>query len=194
MKGLVVLGAGGHGRAVAEAARDAGHAILGFADARAPLPPVLGLPVLGDESAVEGAALVAIGDNAARRAAGARLQARGVALPPLTHPSAVVARSAAIAEGVVLMPRTVLGAAARVGWLALLNTGCVVEHDARVEEGAHIAIGALICGGARIGTGALIGAGAVVLPGVTIGAGAMVAAGSVAARDIPAGGRWPPAA
>lgn len=178
--GVVILGAGGHGRAVLECARDAGWEVLGFADARAPLPDVLGLPVLGTEDAIQGPALLAIGDNAQRLAAANRVRARGVALPALVHPSAVVARSATLGEGCVVMPRAVVGAAARVERLALINTAAVVEHDAVVEEAAHVAVGALLCGGVRVGAGALVGAGAVALPGARVPPGATVSARSVA--------------
>ena len=122
--GVTILGAGGHGRAVCEAAWDAGFAVRGFLDARAPLSPVLGLPVLGSEGAHDGGQLViGLGDNAARLAAALRL---GAALPVVVHPSVVRARSAEVAEGAVVMPRAVLGALARVGRLVVVNTGAIV--------------------------------------------------------------------
>lgn len=182
---VVILGAGGHGRAVCEAALDAGFAVAGFLDSRAPLPPVLGLPVLGDEAAHGGLpVLVALGDGAARLAAGARL---GLALPVLLHPSTVRARSAELAAGAVVMPRAVLGAQARIGRLALVNTGAIVEHDCVLGDGAHVAPGAVLCGGVRLGARAVIGAGAVVAPGVSVGADAVVAAGAAVTRDVAAG-------
>lgn len=173
---VLILGAGGHGRAVCEAARDAGFEVAGFLDGRAPLPDVLGLPVLGPEAAHDGGPLlIALGDNAARLAAADRL---AVPLPVLLHPSAVRARSAEIAEGAVVMPRAVLGAQARVGRLALVNTGAIVEHDVELGEGAHIAPGAVLCGGVRIGRGALVGAGAVVAPNIEVGERAVIGAGA----------------
>ncbi|MDB5413398.1 MAG: hypothetical protein JWR10_1733 [Rubritepida sp.] len=182
---VLILGAGGHGRAVCEAARDAGFTVLGFLDGRAPLPDMLGLPVLGPESAYGGSALlIALGDTTARLAAAARL---GCALPVLLHPSAIRARSADIAEGAVVMPRVVLGAQARIGRLALINTGAIVEHDVVVEEGAHVAPGAILCGGVRIGAGAMVGAGAVIAPNVTVGAGAVIGAGAAVIADVAPG-------
>lgn len=183
--GILILGAGGHGRAVCEAARDAGFAPRGFLDARAPLPDMLGLPVLGDEAAHDGGpVLVALGGNAARLAAAARL---GCALPVLLHPSAIRARSAELAAGAVVMPRAVLGAMARVGRLALVNTGAIIEHDVVLGEGAHVAPGAVLCGGVRVGARALVGAGAVVAPNIAIGADAVVGAGAAVLADVPAG-------
>jgi sugar O-acyltransferase (sialic acid O-acetyltransferase NeuD family) len=182
---VVILGAGGHGRAVCEAARDAGFAPRGFLDARAPLPPMLGLPVLGDEAAHDGGPLlIALGQNRLRLDAAARL---ACPLPVLLHPSVVRARSAEIAEGAVVMPRAVLGALARIGRLALVNTGAIIEHDVVLEEGAHVGPGAVLCGGVRVGARAVIGAGVVVAPNIVIGADAVVGAGGAVLADLPAG-------
>ncbi|MDB5375925.1 MAG: acetyltransferase [Rubritepida sp.] len=181
---VLILGAGGHGRAVCEAAWDAGFEVAGFLDGRAPLPEVLGLPVLGPEAAHDGGPLlIALGDNAARLAAAGRL---GAALPVLLHPSVVRARSAELAEGAVVMPRAVLGAQARVGRLALVNTGAIVEHDVELGEGAHIAPGAVLCGGVRIGARALVGAGAVVAPNIQVGEGAVIGAGASVIENVDA--------
>lgn len=182
---ILILGAGGHGRAVCEAARDAGFSPRGFLDARAPLPEMLGLPVLGDEGAHDGGPLlIALGGNALRLAAAARL---GCALPVLLHPSVIRARSAEIAEGAVVMPRAVLGALTRIGRLVLVNTGAIIEHDVVLEEGAHIAPGAVLCGGVRVGARALVGAGAVIAPNLVLGADAVVGAGAAVLADVPPG-------
>ncbi|WP_424810376.1 NeuD/PglB/VioB family sugar acetyltransferase [Roseococcus sp. YIM B11640] len=184
---VTILGAGGHGRAVCEAALDAGFEVMGFLDGRAPLPEVLGLPVLGTEAAHGGGPLfIALGDNPTRLAAAARL---GSPLPVLLHPSVVRARSAEIGEGAVVMPRAVLGAQARIGRLALVNTGAIVEHDVTIEEGAHVAPGAVICGGVTIGTCAMVGAGAVIAPNLRVGAGAVIGAGAAVLENIAAGSR-----
>ncbi|UPY36989.1 NeuD/PglB/VioB family sugar acetyltransferase [Sediminicoccus sp. KRV36] len=182
---ILILGAGGHGRAVCEAARDAGFAPRGFLDARAPLPEVLGLPVLGDEAAHDGGPLlIALGGNALRLEAARRL---ACPLPVLLHPSVIRARSAEVAEGAVIMPRAVLGALARIGRLALINTGAIIEHDVVVEAGAHVGPGAILCGGVRVGMRAVVGAGAVVGPNLSIGADAVVGAGAAVLADVPPG-------
>lgn len=181
---VLILGAGGHGRAVCEAAWDAGFEVAGFLDGRAPLPSVLGLPVLGAEEAHDGGPLLlALGDNAARLAAADRLEA---ALPVLLHPSVIRARSARIEEGAVVMPRAVLGAQALIGRLALVNTAAIVEHDVEIGEGAHIGPGAVLCGGVRIGRLALVGAGAVVAPNIEVGEGAVVGAGASVVAKVEA--------
>lgn len=184
---VVILGAGGHGLAVGDAAEAAGFRVRGFLDRRAPLPPLLGRPVLGTEADWAGEPLlIAIGDNAARLAAAARLRP---VLPALLHPSAIRSPRALVEEGAVVMPRAVLGAEVRVGRLAIVNTGAILEHETVLEEGAQVAPGAVLCGRVRVGAGALIGAGAVLTPGVRVGAGAVVAAGAVVLREVPPGAR-----
>jgi len=183
---ILILGAGGHGRAVCEAARDAGMDVRGFLDDRGPLPDMLGLRVLAADGFTGGALLIALGGNAARLAAAARFAAE---LPILFHPSAIRAGSAELAAGVVVMPRAVLGALARIGRLALINTGAIIEHDVSVGEGAHVGPGAVLCGGVSVGERALVGAGAVIAPNIRVGAGAVVGAGAAVLADVAEGAR-----
>jgi sugar O-acyltransferase (sialic acid O-acetyltransferase NeuD family) len=189
-----MIGAGGHGRAVLEALRDAGWPEpIGVLDDDPASPGLPGIPLLGrlDSAAALrgqgiGAAHVALGDNTTRRALGERLLGLGYALPVIRHPSAIVAGTASIGAGSVLMPRVVLGAAAVVGRHVILNTGCIVEHDAWLEDAAHVAPGAILGGGVRIGAAALVGLGAAIKPGITIGAAAVIGIGAAVIADVAA--------
>jgi UDP-perosamine 4-acetyltransferase len=163
-------------------------------DAAPRLPALLGVPVLGDEARLPAlraagvaAAHPAIGHNAQRLAAAARLRAAGFALPALLHPAAILGHGAMAAEGCAVMARAVVGPDARLGRLVLVNTGAIVEHDCEVADGAHIAPGAVLAGGVRVGAGAMVGAGAVIRQGIRIGAGAVVAAGAAVMADVPDG-------
>ncbi len=195
MSALVILGAGGHGRTLIELLRAlGGWELVGLVDGNPPAGPVLGVPVLGDESVLPGLwaagvrqALVAIGHNGARLAAAGRLRALGFGFPSLVHPSAVLAGSAWLDEGVVVLPRVVLGAGARVGAFAILNSGCIVEHDAEIGAGAHVAPGAVLPGHVTVGARALLGAGCCCVVGAVIGADAVVGAGAAVTQPVPAG-------
>jgi len=194
-KRILLLGAGGHGKAVADLLLAAGsYDIAGFVDAAPKASQVLGLPVLGDESqfpalAGQGVTLAhaAIGHNAQRLAAAGRLRQAGFDLPSLIHPAALIGHGARIGEGAAILARAVIGPEAEIGPLALINTGAIVEHDCVLEEAAHIGPGAVLAGGVRVGAGALIGAGAVIRPGVAIGAGAVVGAGAAVVEDVAPG-------
>lgn len=192
---ILVLGAGGHGKAVLDLVlAHGGWRAAGVVDAAPKAATLLGVPVLGDELLLPGLAQSgighahpAIGNNAQRIAAAARLRAAGFALPALLHPAAILGHGAVIGEGVAVLARAVIGPEAQIGRLALVNTGAIVEHDSIVGEAAHIAPGAVLAGGVRIGAGAMVGAGAVIRPGVTIGAGAIIGAGAAVLADVPAG-------
>lgn len=192
MKRIAVFGAGGHGKVVVDAIeRNAGLAVAYVVDDNPqPGATVLGHAVAGGREAllarrggIDGA-IVAIGDNSARREVARWLDAQGFVLLSVVHPAAVVAPSAAVGPGTLVMPGAVVNADARIGANAIINSGAVIEHDCEVGEAAHVAPGAVLCGGARVGAGTLVGAGAVVLPGVRIGEFLLVKAGTVAARDM----------
>jgi sugar O-acyltransferase (sialic acid O-acetyltransferase NeuD family) len=192
---IAVFGAGGHGKAVIDAIQcnggfalacivddcpQAGAAILGYA--------VIGgreklLARRGEIDAV----IVAIGDNCARTEVAAWLVAQGFVLESVVHPASIVASSASVGAGALIMPGAVVNADARIGANAIINSGAVVEHDCDVGAGAHVAPGAVLCGGVCVGTCALIGAGAVVLPGVKIGSGLLVKAGTVVKKNVEQG-------
>jgi len=187
---LVILGAGGHARAVADVAVEAGWLVAGFTD-RTAGPDVLGgddvLAQLARTGRVNGG-VVGVGNSAMARRAPLFELIRSVGLdaPALVHPRAVVARSCRLGAGAVVFAAT-LGAGVQVGANAVCYSGVVAEHDCRIGEHAYLSPGVILSGSVTVEPGAFVGAGAVVLPGVTIGAGAVVAAGAVVTRTVPPG-------
>ncbi len=188
---VVVYGAGGHGKVVADILLcDAQRwRVLGFIDdGRAAGETVLGLPVLGCATWLHSdhAAQVAlgIGDNAARERAAEAVREAGRALIVAIHPTAVIARSARLGGGTVVMANAAVNADARVGAGAILNTGCVVEHDCVVGDFAHVSPKAGLGGGASVGRLSHVGLGAVILPRAAVGERCVVGAGSVVLRVV----------
>lgn len=196
---LLIWGGGGHGAVVADAARCAGHAVVGFVDAdpgklgRVAEPGGARVVCSEDEllQAIAGggplpqgctAVALGIGDNRRREQAAVRLGAR--LAPPVVHPAAVVSPSASIGAGTVVFARAVLNPAASLGRAVIVNTGAIVEHDCVVADGAHLSPGAVLAGGVRVGTRSWVGAGATVIQGIRIGAGSIVGAGAVVIRDV----------
>lgn len=191
-KRIAVFGAGGHGKVVVDAIeRNAGFAVACVVDDKPqPGAAVLGHVVAGSREAllarraeIDGV-IVAIGDNRARREVAHWVEAQGFVLQSVAHPAAVVAPSAVIGAGVLIMPGAVVNADARIGANAIINSGAVVEHDCDVGEGVHVAPRAVLCGGVCVGAGTLVGAGAVVLPGVKVAGSQLVKAGTVVARNV----------
>jgi sugar O-acyltransferase (sialic acid O-acetyltransferase NeuD family) len=187
--GVLVFGAGGHGRVIADALVAAGEPILGFLDEeKAPGTVIAGLPVLGAASSqdlVGARVALGIGDNAARARIAADLEEKGASLLTVVHPRAVVARSALLGDGTVVMALAVINADARIGRGAIINTGAVVEHDCDVGNFAHISPNATLGGGVSVGEITHIGIGATVLPKRRIGARSVMGAGAVVVHDLP---------
>ena len=195
MTSVLILGAGGHAKVVAETALASGRASsIGFLDDR-PLLSILGWPVLGRldqalDSSIQAkfpAAFVAIGHPDTRLRWLAKLEAAGYRLPLLIHPSAWVSPSAQIGPGSVVFAQAAVQAKAMIGKGAILNTGCSVDHDAQLADGVHLCPGSRLAGTVHIGARSWIGIGASVIQQVRIGSDVTVGAGAAVVRDLPDG-------
>ncbi len=182
---LLVVGAGGHGRSVAEAAELSGQfEVVGFLDDLLPAgETVLGVPVLGSvasmahHQAAVGQAIVAIGNNAVREKLMQQLAAVGFELATVVHPRAIVSPRALLGAGSVVMAGAIVGTEARLGVGAIVNCGAVVDHHAIIEEYGHLGVNASMAGSTVLGHGAWIQAGAALGYGVKIPSGVTLAPG-----------------
>lgn len=191
MSRLFVIGAGGHGAVVAEAAADSGNwkKIL-FLDDDETADVVLGFPVAGTTEmmsslAVEDAGfVVAIGDNRRRLELSKEIIRRGLHLATVVHPDAIVSKSATIGAGTVVCAGAIVNARAEVGLACILNTGSTIDHDCRLQDGVHVSPGANLAGTVHVGRCTWVGVGAAVREGVAIGQDATVGAGSAVVCDF----------
>jgi len=194
-RSLAVLGAGGHGRSVADAAEAAGwtHVNL-FDDGLWPGTRSSGpWPIVGNREALVAmlsqyaGVAVAIGDCAARLRTVRELQAAGAPLPALVHPSAWVSPHASLGPGCVVLAGAALNVGAALGEACIINTGATVDHDCDLGAGVHISPGAHLAGGVTVGECAWVGIGAAVKQGMRVGRGAVVGAGAVVVRGVDEG-------
>lgn len=194
MQSIVLYGAGGHGKVIADMIEKGGqYVIAGFLD-DTQTGSVAGYPILGGFDAVSGlmaqgihAVVVSIGKNAVRVHLQDRLIAAGMQPTTIVHPSAQIARGAEIGAGTVIMPGAVIGPDVRIGSACIINTSASADHDCVLEDGVHLSPGVHLAGGVTIDRAAHIGIGSVVKEGVHIGRDVMVGAGSVVLASLPDG-------
>jgi sugar O-acyltransferase (sialic acid O-acetyltransferase NeuD family) len=190
---LLIFGAGGHGRVVADAAlAQGGWAQLRIADRD---PRKLGATLLSGlrvEAVDEAVAASAVAHIAIGSAASREREARAVGLPLATivHPRASVSRHAQVGDGCFLAAQSVLAPGARIATAVIVNHGAVVDHDCEVGEFTHVAPLVALGGEVRIGRRVLLGSGSKVLPGVHIADDVIVGAGAVVRDHIAEPGTW----
>ena len=191
MKQLALLGAGGHGKVVADAALAAGWQVVIFFDDT--WPGVSGnghWPVLGGTAALLArltefdGVLVTIGDCAVRWQKQQTLQAAGARLATVVHPRACVSPFARLGAGTVVMAGAVVNVDAVVGATGIINTGATVDHDCTLAHAVHIGPGAHLSGTVNVGACSWLGVGSAVRQGIRIGAGVLVGAGAVVVNPV----------
>lgn len=191
---LLIFGAGGHGRVVADAARAAGATRLLASDRNPALCQGELLPGItlhrpdAPAPALATALHVAIGHNAARERESQALGPQR--LRTVCHPAASVSPYARLGTGSFVAAQAVVAPGARLDLGVIVNHGAVVDHDCEVGAFAHIAPRAVLGGGVRIGDRVLVGAGAVVLPGLTVIADAVIGSGAVVRQNIDTPGTY----
>lgn len=185
MKQLLIIGASGHGKVVADIARLNGYERVLFFDDNVLLRECGTDSVVGTSSDVDnydGDIIIAIGNAKIREKIQNSMQKRN--FPILIHPNAVVADSAYIGAGTVVMAGAVVNSFATIGEGCIINTGASVDHDCRIGDFVHISVGSHIAGTVNIGDRTWIGIGASVSNNLNICNDCMIGAGAVVIRDI----------
>lgn len=197
MMRVVGIGAGGHAKVLIDILRLRGEVeVIGLTD---PDPvrwntSIAGVPVLGDDrllpvlfaQGVSGAfvGVGGVGDNRLRQRLYEQARTIGFQMISLFHPHAIIAASAVLGSGLMIMANAVVNPEASLGDNVIINTGAIVEHECQVGAHVHVAPGAVLSGGVRVGDGVHLGAGAVVRQHLTIGPWAIVGAGAVVTKDV----------
>ena len=191
MKALLIIGASGHGRVVADAALTMGvWDDVGFVDDNPALTEVMGLKVVGTGANLATlvrsycAAAVAIGNAAARLRYLDRCAALGLELPVIVHRNAVVSKFASLGPGTVVFAQSAINAGASLGRGCIVNTGATVDHDCILNDAVHVSPGAHVAGEVHIGARSWIGIGASIRQCVRIGSDVTVGAGAAVVCDV----------
>lgn len=204
---IALIGAGGHAKVVFDAiVSTKQHEVIGFVDDNPQLAGTtfFDLPVVNQIELLDGVEglpsnpslrsrasfvkgyIVAIGDNAVRKAKYELYKNKGYLPVNAIHRSAIISPYASIGDGVVAFANVVVNPGTCIGDNVILYTACTIDHDCQISEHAYISPGCNLSAQVNIGIGAFLGTGAVVLPQISIGEWTIIGAGAVVTKDIPA--------
>lgn len=110
------------------------------------------------------AAIIAVGDNAARKMEAEAHLAKWATF--ISSKAMVYVFHEEIGDGSQIMAGAVVHAG--MGRHCIIGNNAVLSHDCHVADYVFIGPGAVVCGGAVLGEGCFIGAGAVVCPGAVV--------------------------
>lgn len=195
MKSIVIYGASGHGKVIADIIEKSGGEIIGFVDddrskwAR----PYSGYNVLGGEEQLTAlcragdgkvAVIIGVGANATREKIQERLFKKNIPFGTAIHPSAQIEKGVTVGEGTVIMANCVVNPDTRIGAHCIINTAATIDHDGIIGDFVHISPGAHLGGGVTVGNLTWIGLGASVINNIRVAENSIVGAGAVVIRDV----------
>jgi sugar O-acyltransferase (sialic acid O-acetyltransferase NeuD family) len=194
-KPIIILGGGGHAKVLIDILHRLNCRLLGIVDPNQLVgADFQGLKVLGADNAVfeyaaaEVELINGVGslpkDKGLRASLFNTFNARGSRFRTLLDPTAFIASSVALSEGVQVMAGVIIQSGAEVAENTIVNSGAIVEHDCRIGRHVHIAPGAVLCGAVEVGDSVHVGVGAKIIQGISIGQGSIVGAGSVVTQNI----------
>jgi len=191
---LVILGAGGHGKVVAETALSAGFEIIGFLDDNRDKhrKKILGIPVLGGTELIKDLiernlvdyGIVAIGNNIIRAKLYYKLLEIGIEPATIVHPASYIAKGTSIGRGTVIFAGAIVQPGSIIGDNVIVNTGASIDHDNKILHHSCINPQATLAGGVKVGYYSTIHTNATITPYVKIGNNSVIGAGSVILKDV----------
>lgn len=168
-KKVIVIGAGGHAKVIADIIIKSGDEFIGFLDDNIPEgTEILGYKVLGkindiqkihNQNKNENQEIyfaIGIGNNKLRKEI---FENNKVKYYTAIHPSSIIALDVNIGEGTMISANTVINVSTKIGKCCIINTGSILEHDNRIEDFVHISTGVVLAGTVKVGKLSYIGSG-----------------------------------
>ena len=181
---MILYGAGGHGKVIAEILEANNIYDIVFWDDII-LNKIFDYHIVSPfQNSGSQKMIISIGNNIIRKKISEKT-GKQFTFATAIHPGTVISPRSTIGEGSVIMPGAIINADSTIGKHAIINSGAVIEHDCALGDFTHISPNATLCGNVSIGEGTHVGAGAVVKQDITIGKWCTIGAGAVIIRDIP---------
>lgn len=194
MSEVVIIGASGHGKVVADCVLKSGDSIRGFLDDDSSTgTSFVGFPILDGvdnyKKYKDCKFIIAIGDSFVRERIVKKLDS--VSWYTAIHPSAVISGiGVSIGDGSVVLANSVVNSNAKIGRHCIVNSGSIIEHDDFIGDFSHVSVGSCVAGTVNVGKHVWIGAGATVINNISICNDCMIGAGAVVVENINESGTY----
>jgi sugar O-acyltransferase (sialic acid O-acetyltransferase NeuD family) len=192
----VIIGAGTYGEVYLSYLQECGIEVVAFMDNNPTLVGtyIKGIRVVGSEDLLEteewkhkvSNVYCPIGNNPLRRKILSRVKELGYNTPYFIHPSACIADNVSIAEGVYVLPQTVIMPFTKIDKYCMISMNAKIAHHSILEEGCFISTGVNFGANIHALKDAYMGIGSLIMTGVKIvGENSLIGAGSIVIRDVP---------
>ncbi len=175
---VIIFGAGGHARVIADIVRANNDTIIGFLDDDSEKETIGTISEYNKY--IDSEFVIGIGNTNVRE----YISSFPVKWYTAIHPSAVISPSVEIEEGTVVMPNAVINANSKIGKHCIVNSGAIIEHDNIIGNFVHVSVGAKLGGTVNIGIKSWIGIGATIINNISICEDAIIGAGAVVVKFI----------
>lgn len=185
---VIIIGAGGHGKVIADIVRLSGDEVIGFLDDKSQ-DKITDFKIIGTTADIDKTThwyFLAIGNCEIRE----KLMCRKVKWYTAIHPSAVIAEGVEIGEGTCILANAVINPGSKLGKGVIVNTAATVDHDCNISDFVHISPGVHISGCVKIGNRTWLGVGAIVSNNINICDDCIIGAGAVVINNIDEAGTY----
>lgn len=180
MRRVIIIGAGGHGKVVADIVKCRGDEVIGYLDDKSQdeLPEFKIIGTTHDVGKFDDVwYFPAIGNATIRE--NIFKQNSDIQWYTAIHPAAVIADDIFIGRGTCIMANVVINPGATIGAGCILNTASTIDHDCIISDFVHLSPGVHISGTVAVGEKTWVGIGACIVNNVTICANCVIGAGAV---------------
>lgn len=185
-KKVIIIGASGHGKVIADIIRKSNDTVVGFLDdAFEFITQFYGSTILGKVDRYvefkDCEFIIAIGNNEIRQRIAGQLKCEWYTA---IDPSAKISESAKIGKGSCIMANAVVNADAAILEHTIINTSAIIEHDCLIGSFSHVSPRSVVCGLTKIGNNVWLGAGSTIINVLSICDNVVIGAGSVVTKSI----------
>ena len=190
-KKIIIIGASGHARVIADIIKESNDKLIGFLDDSQDKQGKIiyeDKKVLGttDESVIEkykdNYFIIGIGSNRVRKAIAQKYP--NLKWYTAIHPCAVIGSDVSIDKGTTIMAGTVINIGSKIGKHCIINTGSTLDHDNVLEDYVHISPGSHLAGTVIIGEETWVCTGVTIINNITIGNNNIIGAGATVLKNI----------